>query len=31
MYDTDLALKKLDNKSKKCRLIGYEGSNQYRL
>jgi len=31
MYDTDPALKKLDNKSKKCRLLGYEGSNQYRL
>jgi len=31
MYDNDPALRKLDNKSKKCRLLGYEGSNQYRL
>jgi len=31
MYDNDPALRKLDNKSKKCRFIGYEGSNQYRL
>jgi len=31
MYDTDPALKKLNNKSKKYRLLGYEGSNQYRL
>jgi len=31
MYNTDPALKKLDNKSRKCRFIGYEGLNQYRL
>jgi len=27
MYNTDPALKKLDNKSKKYRLLGYKGSN----
>jgi len=27
IYNTDLALKKLDNKSKKYRLLGYKGSN----
>jgi len=31
MYDTDPALKKLDNKSKKYRFMSYEGLSQYRL
>jgi len=31
MYNNDPALRKLDNKSKKYRFIGYEGLNQYRL
>ena len=31
IYNTDPALKKLNNKSKKYRLLGYKGSNQYRL
>jgi len=31
MYNNDPALRKLNNKSKKCRFMGYEGLNQYRL
>ena len=27
MYNTDPALRKLDNKSRKCKFLGYEGSN----
>jgi len=31
MYNTDPALRKLNNKSRKYKFLSYEGSNQYRL